>query len=105
MASVFDSDEGIEEVFRHFIAEKQLINDDSPSIDIFDIDYFKARMASLTQAFPEEFFLHALALKGMKIETLKSRRNKKYKGEFAQHEQLTRFCKQIAAPPSVLQRN
>ena len=77
MASVFDSDEGIEEVFRHFIAEKQLINDDSPSIDIFDIDYFKARMASLTQAFPEEFFLHALALKGMKIETLKSRRNKK----------------------------
>ena len=76
MASVFDSDEGIEEVFRHFIAEKQLINDDSPSIDIFDIDYFKARMASLTQAFPEEFFLHALALKGMKIETLKSRRNK-----------------------------
>ena len=74
MASVFDSDEGIEEVFRHFIAEKQLINDDSPSIDIFDIDYFKARMASLTQAFPEEFFLHALALKGMKIETFKSLR-------------------------------
>ena len=70
MASVFDSDEGIEEVFRHFIAEKQLINDDSPSIDIFDIDYFKARMASLTQAFPEEFFLHALALKGTKIHIL-----------------------------------
>ena len=64
MATVFDSDEGIAEILRHFIGEKQLINDDSPFIDIFDIDYFKARMASLTQAFPEDFFLHALALKG-----------------------------------------
>ena len=64
MEETFDSDAGIEAVLKHFIADKQLINDESPSIDIFDIDYFKARINSLKDAFPEDFFLHALALKG-----------------------------------------
>lgn len=40
-----------------------LINDDCPSIDAFDIDYFTSRLDSLKSAFPEEFFLHAVALK------------------------------------------
>ena len=64
MASVFNSDEGIEDVFKYFVATKELIDEENPSIDIFDIDYFKARIRSLTEAFPEDFFLHALALKG-----------------------------------------
>ena len=63
MEAVFNSDDGIEAVLKHFV-DKQLINEESPSIDIFDIDYFKARMKSLKEAFPEDFFLHALALKG-----------------------------------------
>ncbi len=50
-------------ISRHAIVDKGLINDDCPSIDLFDIDYFRARITSLRKAFPEDFFLHAMALK------------------------------------------
>lgn len=60
----YDADSQMEEVFHHFVSEKKLINEDNPSIDIFNIDFFKARLESLKKAFPEDFFLHAMALKG-----------------------------------------
>ena len=46
---------------------RNLINDASPSIDAFDLDYFRGRLASLRLAFPEDFFLHAVALKANSI--------------------------------------
>ena len=60
----YDADSQMEEVFHHFVSEKKLINEENPSIDIFNIDFFKARLESLKKAFPEDFFLHAMALKG-----------------------------------------
>ena len=54
----------MEDVFRHLVSEKKLINDENPSIEIFNIDFFKERLESLKKAFPEDFFLHAMALKG-----------------------------------------
>ena len=46
---------------------KNLINDVTPSIDAFDLDYFTNRLNSLKAAFPEDFFLHAMALKANSI--------------------------------------
>ena len=61
---IYNADLGMEEVYKHFIVEKNLINDECPSIDIFNIDYFKDRLQALKEAFPEDFFMHAMALKG-----------------------------------------
>lgn len=63
-SKVYNADLDMDEVFSHFVAEKKLINEDNPSIDIFNIDYFKERLKSLKEAFPEDFFMHAMALKG-----------------------------------------
>ena len=54
----------MEDIFSHVVAEKRLINDECPSIDIFDIDYFTSRLKALKEAFPEPYFTHAMALKG-----------------------------------------
>ena len=69
-SKIYDADLRTEEVFQHFICDKKLINDDCPSIDIFNIDYFKERLNSLKEAFPEDFFLHAMALKGKSVNLL-----------------------------------
>ena len=43
----YDADSQMEEVFHHFVSEKKLINEENPSIDIFNIDFFKARLRPL----------------------------------------------------------
>ena len=58
-----NADLGTEEIFKHALITKGLINDDCPSIDLFNFDYFRERIALLKDSFPEDFFLHALALK------------------------------------------
>jgi diaminopimelate decarboxylase len=58
-----NSDLEMEAILTHIVVEKNLINDSCPSIDLFDIDYFRDRMSGLIKAFPESFFLHAMALK------------------------------------------
>lgn len=45
------------------VVSKNLINDTCPSIDAFDLDYFKSRLDSLKSAFREDFILNAVALK------------------------------------------
>ncbi|TRY63185.1 hypothetical protein TCAL_02083 [Tigriopus californicus] len=45
------------------IAAKGLINDATPSAEIFDLDYFQSRLDSLQAAFPEPFIVNAAALK------------------------------------------
>jgi len=45
------------------LVKLHLINDDQPSVDVFDIDYFNGRVDSLLSAFPEPFFNHAMAVK------------------------------------------
>lgn len=45
------------------VAAKGLINDATPSAEIFDFDYFQSRLDSLKAAFPEPFILNAVALK------------------------------------------
>ena len=40
----YDADFQMEEVFQHFVSEKKLINEENPSIDIFNIDFFKVFM-------------------------------------------------------------
>ena len=46
---------------------KNLINDETPSIDAFDFDYFAGRLDKLQAAFPENFILNAVALKANSI--------------------------------------
>ena len=60
-----NADLGTEEIFKHALITKGLINDDCPSIDLFNFDYFRERIALLKDSFPEDFFLHALALKAV----------------------------------------
>ena len=48
-------------------ASKGLINDSQPSIDLFDLDYFEARIDQLKSAFSETFINHAAALKANSI--------------------------------------
>ena len=45
------------------VAAKGLICDTAPSADLFDLDYFEARIGALMIAFPEDHFTHAAALK------------------------------------------
>ena len=42
-----NADEGSEDIFKHVIVDKNLINDSSPSIDLFNLDYFRERIALL----------------------------------------------------------
>ena len=56
-------DEDLEDLLKVVLKEKQLINDSIPSIDIFNFDYFAARLNQLHEAFPESYFLHAMAMK------------------------------------------
>ena len=56
-------DENLEDILTVVLKEKQLINDSIPSIDIFNFDYFAARLNQLHEAFPESYFLHAMAMK------------------------------------------
>ena len=44
-----------------------LINDEQPSVELFDLDYFRGRVKSLLTAFPEPFFNHAMAAKANSI--------------------------------------
>lgn len=49
------------------VVERGLINDNQPSLDLFDLDYFRGRVASLQAAFPESFFNHSMAVKANTI--------------------------------------
>ena len=49
------------------VCKKNLINDNQPSIDLFDIDYFTARIDRLMKTFDEPFFTHAAAFKANSI--------------------------------------
>jgi len=44
-----------------------LISDECPSIDAFDIDYFISRLDAFKAAFPEDFIMNAVALKANSI--------------------------------------
>ncbi len=56
----------MESVLRE-VSSLGLINDHTPSIDLFDLDYLDFRLDSLLEAFPESFFLHAAAMKANSI--------------------------------------
>ena len=44
-----------------------LITEETPSVEVFDFDYFSERISTLKKEFPEDFFLHALAVKANPI--------------------------------------
>ena len=46
---------------------KTQMSDSQPSVDLFNLDYFRARLRSAKAAFPEPFILHAMALKANSI--------------------------------------
>ena len=50
-----------------FMTQRGLIGDHTPSVDLFDLDYLDSRVDSVLEAFPEEFFLHAAAMKANSI--------------------------------------
>ena len=56
-------DKNLQEILRLLLNEKKLINESIPAIDIFDFDYFAGRLKQLHEAFPEPYFLHAMAMK------------------------------------------
>ena len=58
-----DPDKHLGDILKFVLNEKNLINDNTPSVDIFDFDYFGGRLDQLHAAFPEPFFLHAMAMK------------------------------------------
>jgi len=45
------------------VVDNNLISDDQPSLELFDVDYLNSRIDSLFQAFPEGHFQHAMAVK------------------------------------------
>ena len=49
------------------VVNSGLINDEQPSVDVFDLDNFRGRVASLQAAFPEPYFNHAMAAKANSI--------------------------------------
>ena len=42
-----NADKGNEDIFKHVIVDKNLMHDGSPSIDLFNLDYFRERIALL----------------------------------------------------------
>jgi len=44
-----------------------LVTDEQPSLDLFDLDYFRSRVQALQAAFPEPFFNHAMAVKAQSV--------------------------------------
>ncbi len=62
------------------LSAQGLISDETPNVDIFDLDYLDARIDSLDQAFPEQFFLHAAAIKANSIRGIISEAKKKGMG-------------------------
>lgn len=48
---------------RSAIQDSKLVSDESPSIDIFDLDHLEARIKDLNEAFSEDFILNAYAMK------------------------------------------
>ena len=49
------------------LVSKNLFNESVSAIDVFDLDHFESRISQLKSAFPEDFCLHALALKANPI--------------------------------------
>ena len=49
------------------LISKNLINNEMPSVDAFDVDYLAERLDKLREAFPEDFILNAVALKANPI--------------------------------------
>jgi hypothetical protein len=60
------TDDGLEEVMVSLV-EKGLINDYQPSVDIFDLDYFRGWLRAARAAFSKPFVLNAMALKANSI--------------------------------------
>jgi len=56
-------DEGLNDILKVVVKDLNLVNDNTPSVDIFDLDYLEARIKQVHEAFPEDFFTHALAMK------------------------------------------
>ena len=46
-----NADKGNEDIFKHVIVEKNLMHDGSPSIDLFNLDYFRERIALLMASY------------------------------------------------------
>lgn len=46
---------------------KQLISEEEPVIDLFDLDVFRARLQNLTDAFGEDFITHGLSIKAQPL--------------------------------------
>ena len=59
-------DQAVLEILPTLIS-KDLFTDSNPSVDIFELDYFEARIQALKNAFPEPFIQHCLALKANPI--------------------------------------
>jgi len=49
------------------VVDDGLINDEQPSLDLFNLDNFRGRVAALKTAFPEPYFNHAMAVKANSI--------------------------------------
>ena len=63
-------DDQLEDILKVLLKEKQLVNDNTPSIDIFNFDYFAGRLDQLHEAFPEPYFLHAMAMKATSFRSI-----------------------------------
>jgi len=49
------------------VVSRGLVNDVTPSVETFDFDYLSKRISDLKKAFPEQFVLHAIAVKANPI--------------------------------------
>jgi len=78
--------------------DKNLITDEQPSLDLFDLDYFQGRVESLKKAFPEQFFNHAMAVKANSIRGVLLEANKLGLGGECASLQEAKHCLSLGMP-------
>jgi len=89
----------LEDIIKKVVG-KGLINDDQPSMDIFNLDYFRGRISSLRDAFPEPFFNHAMAVKANTIRGIMMEANKQGLGAECASLQEAKHAVSLGFEPS-----
>jgi len=82
------------------VIDTGLINDEQPSVDVFDLDNFRSRIDALQAAFPEPYFNHAMAAKANSIRGIMVEARKKGLGSECASLQEAKHSVSLGFEPS-----